>query len=278
MTPSPLLEYFDTRFVEFTKNFHLAAERLDHEGIHDYRVALKRMKALFRLATDISPTFDAVHHFRSFKRAFKVSARLRDLHIQLGIADELSAIEGFPSGLYRTFLLIPETKESTRFLRFAKKFDTTRLLAKRNTLVDTLGHEDSESTARSASDRLAQLMEELATHADHPEENGGYHTFRIRAKETHYVREMCDLLHGVQPVDDGFLKDMKKVHQALGGWHDHEVAQEWLARFAESSNADVSRALAAVDATKELNLESFRQAWEIFLKRYGGIQERVIRF
>lgn len=268
MTSSPLLEYFDIRFDEFTRNFSLAVERLYPEAIHDFRVALKRMKALFRLVEAISPSFNAALRFRRFRRVFKVSARLRDLHIQLGIADELASVGGFPSGTYRTFLLLSETKESTRLLRFAKKFDTARLLAKRNTLSDILGHEDSERIVRSASERLVLLMEKLATRAEHPEENGGYHKFRIRAKETHYVREMYDLLHGIQPGDDGFLKDMKKVHQALGAWHDREVARQWLFMFAEDESVDVSAALSASDEVQIRNMENFRDAWRNFQSRH----------
>ncbi len=268
MTPSPLLKYFDRWFGEFAKNFRLAAERLDQEGIHDYRVALKRLKALFRLVEALSPDFSAERQFRRLRRAFKISAGLRDIQIQLGIADELAAIEDFPAGAYRTFLLIPETKESTRFLRFAVDFQIDRFRMKRAVLADTLDGFDATALARSATERLALLMDELTARAEHPEADGGYHRFRIRAKETHYVREMHDLLCGTEADDDSFLKDIKKVHQALGAWHDREVARLWLARFSRHTAANVAPAIAVSDAAQARSAENFRQAWAVFREKH----------
>ena len=269
MMSGNLLAYFDDQFEKMGRNFRLAVSRHDPDGVHDYRVCIKRFKAIFSLVESINPEFRAKKRFRRFRKLFKSSAALRDIHIQMGIAGDLGKIPGFPSEEYAAFLRSEEHAAGERFDRFVKDLNVERLRKKRKVLEGALEDSDAAAAEERACSHFRALLVDLIARVENPQRGEKeMHGIRMLAKEVHYVSEMLGGRLSAPYGTDAFIGGIKQVHQALGKWHDYEVAGAFLERFAKSSGviSDGKRDSVRewIDEEKRKLMEAFETAWRGF--------------
>lgn len=265
-----MMDSFDRQFARLRENYLSALKTRDPESIHDYRVAVKRLRALFNLVETVNPGFDARKHLRRFRAVFKSSAEFRDLHIQADLAGEFSALSGFPGDEYLAFIRKRERKAAANMSEFGVDFDLERLGKKRKKIARALEGTDPDSAERSMRYRFESLRGELAFRIEgHEPEDRDLHAVRILVKEYHYTGEILRECFPACLVDgDTVFAGLKRVHQALGKWHDYEVARAWLKRygkkhlsFAESGGIEAERYIG--EKKGELR-EDFLRAWGEF--------------
>ena len=269
MMSGNLLAYFDDQFEKMVRNYRLAVDRHDPDGIHDYRVCSKRLKALFSLAECINPDFRAKKRFRRFRKLFKSSAVLRDMQIQMEIAGDLGQIPGFPHKEYAVFLRAEEQTAGERFDRFAGNFDVERLRRRRNTLEDALANVGAAKAEERARSHFRALLDDLIARVENPQRGDeNMHGIRMLAKDVHYIREMLGERLAAPYGTDAFIGGIKQVHQALGKWHDYDIALIYFDQFAErgGSISDGRRDSVRVwiDEEKRKLMGAFETAWRGF--------------
>ena len=267
MFPDGMMDSFDRQFVRLRDNYLTALNTHDVDAVHDYRVAVKRLKALFNLAEGINPDFHAQKQFRRFRLVFKSAAELRDLHIQIDIAGEFSTLPGFPGGEYLAFLRKRAGKAAAEMVEIGVNFDLERLEKKRGKIARALENSEAEAAGRIMRARFDSLRDELTAEIDGREpEDRKMHAVRKLAKEFHYLGEIIRDCFPERMADGEILfAKLKRVHQALGKWHDYEVSRDWLKRFGntkkfnpESGGVEAER---YIDEKKRTHREDFSRAW-----------------
>lgn len=264
-----LSDYFEDQFGKMTVNCRLAVDLHDPEGIHDYRVCIKRLKALFPLVEGINPDFRAKRCFKKFRKLFKSSAALRDVHIQLEVAENLRKIPCFPHDEYTAFLRAEEEAAGVRFTLFSDNFDVGRLRKKGKVLAGALDGLAPADAEKRAAARLRKLIGDLTARIEDPGRGEGeLHGIRMLAKEVHYVREMLGGCFPDACSADAFIAGIKEVHQALGKWHDYEVARAFLDRFAGRGgvlpDGEGNTVRGWIDIEKRGLMDAFETAWGRF--------------
>lgn len=266
-----MTDSFDRQLARLRENYLLALKTRGKEAIHDYRVAIKRLKALFNLVESINPDFRAKKQFRRFRSLFKSSAQLRDLHIQMDIAGEFSTLPGFPGTEYLSFLRKRECKAVAKMEEFGEDFNFTRLEKKRKKIEWALQNTDVETAGGAMRTRFDSLLDKLTRKIEGREpEDREMHAVRILAKEFHYTGEILrECFPERLPDGENMFAKLKRVHQALGKWHDYEVAHAWLKRFwkkeksfCETGGAEAVRYLGE---RKDALRNDFVRAWNDFL-------------
>jgi CHAD domain-containing protein len=266
-----LLSYFDKQYGKLLRAWRRAADRHNVKGIHDYRVCVKRLNALFNLAASVNPEFPAKKRFRRFRKLFKSSAALRDVHIQIEIAKGLRSIEGFPHEEYASFLRAEERAAEEKFDRFSGTFEEEKLGRGRKSLAAALELIGDEDAGERALVYFRTLAAGLVSSVEDPQrKESDLHHIRMRMKETHYT---CEIIRGLPQGFEGadtFIAGIKKVHQALGKWHDLELALASLERFA-SRRLDIDGELLEsarkrIARKKAGYYRSFERRWKEFMK------------
>ncbi|MHB9030473.1 MAG: CHAD domain-containing protein [Candidatus Latescibacterota bacterium] len=268
---SRVADAFARRYEKMREHYLLAAEKHDPEGVHDCRVALKRLKALFRLVESMNPDFDASQRFQRFRKLFKAFAGIRDLHIQMGIAKELSGVTGFPNERYALFLKAREEKALAGLDSFAEGFSPERLRKRGKIIEQALADLDSQTAERRAGERYTALLVELRGHLqDEDPSDEVMHEIRKLSKELHYTREVLDEVFPEGKSANNFFARLKKVHQALGKWHDYDIARLYLKRFAKRDGAVPDKAYSGAKNYLQDRKRAFRReflaAWDEFLQ------------
>lgn len=230
-----LLCYLDELMEELHDNVPKALKDFDEDGIHDARVATRRLKATLSLLQAVL----SEDHRKDFEKVLKKLRRrlgpLRDLDVMIGHLGKLepNATHGRAASWLKSQL---ETK------RHKERSDASKKSSSADTLA-TLGawwHVREEvQEAREAVDSLlaqslhlqldafAEQAQGVDSGAAAPEDGGRKqdpHELRIAGKLLRYTLEAAQAQGHVLPAS--VLRQFKQMQEALGNWHDDVVLVE----------------------------------------------------
>lgn len=230
-----LLCYLDELMEDLHDNVPKALKDFDEEGIHDARVATRRLKATMGLLQAVLSD----HHRKSFEKVLKKLRRrlgpLRDLDVMIG---HLGRIESHPAH-GRAASWLKQQLETQR--------DTERSSAKeKSSSADTLAklgawwhvREEVEEAREAIDSLLAQSLHlqldafaERAQGVDRQIHGSGDsashqdpHELRIAGKLLRYTLEVAQAQGHALPAS--VMRHFKQMQEALGNWHDDVVLVE----------------------------------------------------
>jgi CHAD domain-containing protein len=233
MYPECLWTYYGNlqRIVE--ENYNLAVRFADVEGVHDMRVGIKRLRAYFNLIEWINPVFQAKQTLKPIRRLFKAAGKVRDIHVQQELMMRWVTELNLEMSEYYNFLKQKETEERKRFADFAKKkFDPKVFQSNWILIQNVLSFISTEYIQYKSEERFNAQIEELIKFKE--KENlveDDYHSIRILSKETRYTLEVLQTCFPPKSIWEKLNETLRKVHQALGRWHDNDVSLLFLDGF-----------------------------------------------
>lgn len=273
MYPECLWTYYGNLQRLIEENYNLAVKYSDEDGIHDMRVAIKRLRAYFNLIEWINPIFQAKQTLKPVRRLFKAVGKIRDIHVQQGLVRKWTSELDLEMSEYYNFLKHYEMEERKRFLPSAKKFNLRIFQEYWSMIQNTLAFISTEYIQYKSEERLNSQIEELIKFREKRNFiEDDYHAIRILAKETRYTLEVMQTCFPSKDDWEKLNEALRKVHQALGRWHDDDVAWQFLDNFLfmckgkkfydRSSYTKYKRSLTY---DKKKQLKEFEQRWIEFL-------------
>jgi len=256
----------------------MALHYLHHEGIHDLRVEIKRLKAFFNFIEGMNPSFKSKKNFREIRTLFKAWGKIRDIQVQQSLAREWESKLHRDLSPYYNFLKQEEIEAWKPFFRAGEKFNLELLTQKKKRIRKAL-KELSTSLARSkAVERLNGLIYRLIEFGESPIlKEAELHQVRILLKETRYTLEIsqgCFPDLGIQDEQIGRLRDL---HQILGKWHDAEVTLQFLEAFkSEAGDPEFFKGPAYRELFRYIQKEKatlrtkFEDPWKDFILFFRG--------
>ncbi len=232
MVVHEILEYFQTRLDEVTSNYSLALEQNDPDGVHDMRVAIKRLKAFFNLIESINDDFSAKKHFRNFRKIAQNTGVLRDSQVQLELFEKVNKKLNLDVTDFENYLKKRESENLESFRTFSKKETIKKLDGSKKAFKKALKDISPVWAETKAHGRFYNLKNDLiilSSETDLKEEI--LHRVRIQSKETHYTLEIVQQCFHIFEDGTDFTRDIKRVHQVLGKWHDYDVSLDYLNDF-----------------------------------------------
>lgn len=230
-------DYSAQRLVEIRRHFGQASQTFDEEAIHQMRVEIKRLKALFQLLEDLTATFAAKENLLPIRPLYKTAGKIRDLQVQAGLAREWMAESGSQAGLnaFCQHLASLERQSQASFKEECQNFDASALEAMEKSVAGSVSRLCADQARRRAESLLAGLQSQLLERgqASRPEDN--LHPLRILAKRTRHTAELLQMcLSSPEPASQT-ADAVRDIEQALGQWHDQEVALRFAGSFQEES-------------------------------------------
>lgn len=273
MYPECLRTYYENLQRLIEENYGLAVQYADVDGIHDMRVAIKRLRAYFNLIEWINPVFPVKKTLTPIRRLFKSAGNVRDIHVQQESVRRWMSESDLEMSEYYNFLKKKEMEERKRFFTSARTFDLGIFPNNWSLIQNALSSISTEYIQNKVEERFNTEIGNLIKFKQKEcfiEED--YHAIRISSKESRY---MLEVLQKCFPTKDNWTllnEALRKVHQALGRWHDDDVALVFLDAFLlassgmtffdKNSYATYKKYLAE---DKAIQLKEFGQRWPDFL-------------
>lgn len=215
MTKKEEQAYFDMEWKQM--NFHLQTflETGDQEGLHQFRVQIKKLKALFYLLENASNRHSLLKDFKPVRKIFRYAGHIRDAHTNLA----LSARYQFKNSDFETG---QQTiiKEGTAGFQLNEEKYRKAIKGSYKLLKKKLPKIHDASIAAFYKNQLGQIANKLSA----PQFTEEMHDNRKLIKILVYNHELvCKTLTGSLYVNPGYLH---KLQSAIGEWHDNEVAAQ----------------------------------------------------
>ncbi|MCC6491062.1 MAG: CHAD domain-containing protein [Candidatus Hydrogenedentes bacterium] len=243
-----------------------AASRYDADGIHDMRVASRRLRSVL------------VAHKTQLKQkaSDELLNRFKAITGGLGVARELDVTCALLEKKRSKMKGAPRTAATQVLgaLRALRKSETQSVdagvhLAAEERIEAAVRQLESESgkckhcylaSAEEALEkRLALLDKRYALwQKTHSEEE--LHQVRIAFKHLRYHAEVFQPLYG-QPMED-FIKKLKSAQEHLGAWNDARVLRDYVERLAHDLNGKASEGVAQLHSELDREADGLLDAFE----------------
>ncbi len=230
-----LLDYFAKHCDLFIRNFNLVLSDFDADAIHDMRVAIKRIRAVFHLMERLYPDkFNQVEEEGKLREMFRLSGRMRDAQVQQQLLACNALNLGSTFGEYQAYLHDAENKAIKKFKKFIKDYNAEKEL---NEKQEKAGKLISSTDPEHIRIQIIQFVNELFSKARQmraeDEHDESLHEIRRKLKQCHYLLSLFSEDDPDLPKLNTTLKRLDKVNELLGNWHDQMVGMEMLDRFIE---------------------------------------------
>lgn len=237
------LEHLNRQFAELKRWEPLAWESLQVEGVHQTRVATRRIRAALRAFDDVLPPAEAARLTEDVRWLGRKLGAVRDLDVHLQhldeYAEELDAGELQSLDAYRTHLQQSRREAHQALIAALASVRLTTLLEDYADLLlrtsnyggDLAGLRIDQAAARIAAPTLEALLRRGRKIDDNAKARK-LHKLRIRVKRVRYLLEYLSTPYA--PALDKVGKRLAKLQDVLGDHQDAYVARDHLAEYVDA--------------------------------------------
>ncbi len=261
MSKPAFVELFDRYAAEILQRQSQAELEPVPEAFHQMRVYVKRARALVELVDAIAPKFPRRRSMRVFREPFQAAGTVRDLHVQIGIAEVIATRQGTDASAYVGLLAGRERNAVGAWLTSGSRITPEALGSVRAAIAASLGRRRWVELVLDAWLHFnARLRDVLAFDAH----GANLHDLRKRVKECSNLTWIIADVIPELTIDPRLAQALDKLQKQLGDWHDYDVAVQ--------SSADVPTE--APGASAPDGWEEFRAAVETERAR---LRDKVLR-
>lgn len=271
LRPLGLRDYLQRQRARFIGNFEASLTGCDVDAIHDMRVAVKRLRTVLKLAKHVQPQFRRRRAYRPLKDIYKAAGEIRDFHVQQQLL--VSWLDHGETGVdeYQSWLNKGEQDACRRYAKTAESFkpdDAMTVLSRR--LADALSAMSGNDVISGINGCFSTVLKSLLEKGPADQlQPSSLHAIRVKTKEARYCLEIIRACSGDNDTVVRLDTALKRVHRALGLWHDYDIGLHTINRFHDQHSSDGLwkrvdyRALSvAYTASRQDHLETFHTAWQ----------------
>lgn len=244
-----LYQFYKQKEEIFHKNFLIILQNPSFNSFHDFRVSIKRIKAIFRLLDFISKEFNSTKHFKAFRAVYNPSGKIREIQVNLRtIKNYELKTESFE--FFQVYCNSQEKRSLSRLHEKLLEFnhESVRQAKKKiKKCCKDMSHEEILAKAvvfihdrfKIIEGNISETPDEVSTHEA-----------RISLKEISAVLMLLRKM-GYQGFKKRLLDYVKVTEDKLGKWHDKVDLVTYIEKFIRSTKlpSDVKDEYRAVQMT-----------------------------
>jgi CHAD domain-containing protein len=267
-------------------------ERLDSEFLHDYRVAVRRIRSALSQVKGVLPADDSARFREEFKWLGRVTGPARDADVFLLMLPEYEA--SLPEeargnlGALKT-LLAQHQREAYGALIAALDSDRYRALIRdwsdrlRRPVAETPSAPNALRAVRPVvSKRIRKVARGILRDGEAIDDStpaAALHELRIECKKLRYLLDLFAGLYDREEIKI-VTRELKKLQDNLGRFNDCELQQQWLTDCAREMAAtdptpvDTFLAMGRLESSLQAGQTKERQRFTKRFARFAGAENR----
>lgn len=225
-------KYLVKRTSALKKNIEAAERYYGVDAIHDLRVEIKRIRALYHLIHAIVPSFSVERHTQSMRKLFKKAGMLRDIDIQQEIVRQ--GHEKYELSEYLNYLKKQELLLRPEFVMACHSFRTQTLKSNRITVMKAIAKLSQDQLQIKIGKYADSTLKKIKTLSQRKTQSSQcLHDIRKLTKVARYSLDLWKLGVGSSTQIEKVLKELKSTATLLGEWRDTGIAHESLRSYME---------------------------------------------
>jgi len=194
----------------------------DEEAIHDFRVGMKRLTALFLFLNEVDPGLKTRKILKPYRRLAKSIGVIRDGHIVVNLIQELDEI--CPADK-KVLVNAIKSKSRNDYRLFKKSIEASTPTRVNVPTIRSMGL-SVRAILREKPIALKTLLSQIISTSPRMTAEQ-WHKKRILLKRYHHKLDAFCFCPG-HSSDENELKQIKILEQLLGDWHDRIIAADIL--------------------------------------------------
>lgn len=242
-------------------NLRRICQGLDEGAVHDFRVGMKRLSALFYFLDRVEPGPEFGKLRKPYRSLYKKIGRIRDGHIAADLISSLAPDIGSDAAKLVKAL---QVKIAADYDEFLEGFGAAARRGIRSRSIDATGI--SPRALRAQKPLLLNGLLEQFLQVDDMMTAKRWHQKRILLKRYHHIMDAFQLCPG-HTADESEFKQIRMLEQLLGDWHDRVVTIEML-RELPGARGRIDKTIAVLNHQDRLLLGAAR----IYLRKFARWQ------
>jgi CHAD domain-containing protein len=227
---------FEKYLTKFEKEFLRAINTDDEEAIHDLRVSIKKMRALFLFLKEsgFANIKSDYPYLRNLKQIFKKAGRLREIHIHKNLYHEYSQRLGKDFPQLQKYLDEQEEESRQAYHDFMPGIEFRKFYDQANQLQKDLKRISQKKLNDKLFDFIRSRVDECHGFMFEPHYEQHLHQIRKYLKHIRFI--IGQKIGDVHKIFDNEVSfdDTKKVEDILGEWHDRDEFRRMLEAFRDN--------------------------------------------
>ena len=253
------LDKYRSKLVgEINKDLRIILARPEEESVHDFRVGVKRLTALYYFLSRIDTNLKAKRILKPYRSLFKSIGNIRDSHIAMHLIQGLDEIKAEDVSILVKALKSRIKKDYRDFQGTVGVHSPTSM---RTPTVSSTGI-SARAILRLKPVVLKELLRQILS-TDGRMNAVKWHKKRILLKRYHHKMDAFHYCPG-HKSDETEIKQIKILEQLLGDWHDRVITSEILQSF-EGLEVAAGPAIAIMQKQEKLLLGSAK----IYLDKFS---------
>ena len=242
---------------QINRNLRIILVSPDEEAIHNFRVGMKRLTALYFLLNEVDPGLKTRKTLKPCRRLAKSIGVIRDGHIAINLIQELDEICLADK---KVLVNAIKSKSGNDYRLFKKSIEAS---TQTRVNVPTIRSMDLSERAilRQKPIALKELLSQIMSTSPRMTAEQ-WHKKRILLKRYHHKLDAFYFCPG-HSSDENELKQIKILEQLLGDWHNRIITTEILKSF-EGLELTTRAGIAVMQKQEKLLLGSAK----IYLRKF----------
>jgi CHAD domain-containing protein len=235
----------------------------DEEAIHNFRVGMKRLTALYFFLNEVDPGLKTRKILKPYRRLAKSIGVIRDGHIVVHLIQQLDEI---CTADKKVLIKAIKSKSGNDYRVFKRSTEASTLIRVSVPTIRSMGLSERAILREKPIALKGLLSQIMSTRSRMTAEQ--WHKKRILLKRYHHKLDAFCFCPG-HSSDESELKQIKILEQLLGDWHDRVIAAEML-QLLNGVEAEAGRAIAVMRKQDRMLLGSAK----IYLNKYQKWHQR----
>lgn len=240
----------------------------EEEVIHKFRVGIKRITAFYYFINYVKPGSDIKKAIKPYRRLFKLTGKLRDVHIGKGLITDLENVDSIETQKILKKLKGLERQSYRQFKNMFAKEIPSRI---RIPVID-ISHLSDQTVKNRMKHFLKELLLEITSFNDRMMQRS-WHNKRILLKRYHHIVNALQSCQGFA-AQDNELKQIRMLEYLLGDWHDRVITTKLIQSF-NGMKSDTTNTVNILRKQEKTLLNASRLYLNNFARLHGLAKSQV---
>jgi len=228
------IKYISTLLKDFELLFKQALKGAMEEPVHEMRVIIKRLNAVFAfLAESGIYKNDSIRYLSQLRNFFKSAGNLRDLQIQRSLLDHYKQQLSTDVDELESYLVNMEATARHGFLKVSSNYPKREQIYVKDEIISAVKSYSQKDLDKSSEKYLFKRIKRIEKDVFHADSDTYLHKIRQTLKELRFFIEIVQSCSENTPLNELDIKEIKEVENILGNWNDCIVFIENLDRYCE---------------------------------------------
>lgn len=226
------IKYVTSLIKEYNALFRLALKGAKEEPVHELRVRIKRLNALF-VFLDEANIYRKRNgfFFRLLKDFFKSAGNLRDIQILISLVDNYRNQLTEDIAEYENYLNNKKNIASAGFFKKSAEYPRKQQIQVKKEIIDSVRKTEDDQLSQKSFAFISTRLNRIEKYLLHSDTVQYLHKIRQTLKELRFFIEIYHSSSEQSLIDENDYNEIKEIENIIGGWNDRAILIDDIKRY-----------------------------------------------